>query len=363
MNGKSDTKRGNMGSKFTAGALLIAMTLTLTLACSGSNSKPEADPTQQEMLDTIDRMEQEIVALREEVEGQGELDLPIYLFQGQKILGGDIVNIESLTGEKPVVVNFWSAESPPSIHNLTEIQDFHEKYGDQVLVLGVDVRQATGQGTHKEGLDLLTELGITFFAGYVKDDRILTEYGIKGLPTTIFINTDGSVNDKWTGTLNQDVLVEKAGGMLLEGSLLAKAQATEPPGPCDQLLRNQMVFQRGASTAGRMQEVIRQIQDQRDECGSETWNPVVDDSNRIGSRGCWASESQTERQNSPKVGNLDVPGGLFEGRDPASRVTALSTRDGDNNIIIYWSSTPGQSPADKASCWMYVSRLNTWGQK
>ena len=232
VNGKSDTKRGNMGSKFTAGALLIAMTLTLTLACSGSNSKPEADPTQQEMLDTIDRMEQEIVALREEVEGQGELELPIYLFQGQKILGGDIVNIESLTGEKPVVVNFWSAESPPSIHNLTEIQDFHKKYGDQVLVLGVDVRQATGQGTHKEGLDLLTELGITFFAGYVKDDRILTEYGIKGLPTTIFINTDGSVNDKWTGTLNQDVLVEKAGGMLLEGSLLAKAQATEPPGPC-----------------------------------------------------------------------------------------------------------------------------------
>ena len=216
---------------------------------------------------------QETEALREQVVDQPELDLPIYLFQGQETLGGDIVEIKSLTGDKPMVVNFWGAESPPSRDQLPEFQSFHEKYGDQVLVLGVDLGQVTNQGTPEQGLSLLTELGITFSAGYVKDDRILTEYGIKGLPTTIFINTDGSVNDKWTGALNQDVLVEKAGGMLLEGSLLAKAQATELPGPCDQLLRNQMVFQRGASTSARMQEIIQQIQDQRDECRPQTWTP------------------------------------------------------------------------------------------
>ena len=204
-----------MASKFTAGALLLVLILMLTLACSGRESGPEADPAQQELLERVDRMEQEIEALREEVEDQPELELPIYLFQGEEILGGDIVEIKSLTGEKPVVVNFWSAESPPSIHNLTEIQDFHEKYGDQVLVLAVDVGQATGQGTREEGFNLLTDLEISFPAGYVRDDHILAEYGVKGLPTTIFINTDGSVNDKWTGTLNQDVLVEKAGGMLL----------------------------------------------------------------------------------------------------------------------------------------------------
>ena len=351
-----------MKRKFTAAALLLALIFTLTLACSGRESGPEPDPEQQELLERIGLLEQEIEALREEVEGQQELDLPIYVSQGKGILGGDIVEIESLTGDKPVVVNFWAPESRPSRDQLPEFQSFHEKYSDQILVLAVDAGQATGQGSRKQGLNLLTELGITFPAGYVKDDRILTEYGIKGLPTTIFINTDGSVNDKWTGALNQDVLVEKAGGMLLEGSLLAKAQATELPGPCDQLLRNQMVFQRGANTSARMQETVRHIS-QRDECGPQTWNPVVDDTNRIGSQGCWTSESQTERQNSPKVGNLDVPGSLFQGQDLTSKVADLSGRDGDNNVIIYWSSRPGERPSDRAACWMYVSRLNSWGQK
>ena len=57
----------------------------------------------------------------------------------------------------------------------------------------------------------------------LKDDRILAEYRIKRLPTTIFINTDGSVHDRWTGALAEEVLVEKVGGMLPSG--------TEPPFP------------------------------------------------------------------------------------------------------------------------------------
>ena len=207
-----------MGRKFTPAALLLVLILMLTLACSGRESEPEIDPAQQEMLETINRMETEIKALREEVEGLQELDLPIYLFQGQETLGGDIVEIESLTGDKPMVVNFWAAESSPSRHQLPEFPTFHEKYGDQVLVLAVDVGLATSQGTQEQGLSLLTELVITFPAGYVKDDRILAEYGIKGLPSTIFINTDGSVHDKWTGALAEEVLVEKIGEMLPGGA-------------------------------------------------------------------------------------------------------------------------------------------------
>ena len=52
----------------------------------------------------------------------------------------------------------------------------------------------------------------------LKDDRILAEYRIKRLPTTIFINTDGSVHDRWTGALAEEVLVEKVGGMLPGGT-------------------------------------------------------------------------------------------------------------------------------------------------
>ena len=70
MNSKSDTKRGNMRSWFAATPLMIALILMLTLACSGGDSPaaPETDRAQQELLDTIDRMDREMEGLRQEVE-------------------------------------------------------------------------------------------------------------------------------------------------------------------------------------------------------------------------------------------------------------------------------------------------------
>ena len=59
-----------MRSWFATTPLMIALILMLTLACSGGDSPaaPETDRTQQELLDTIDRMDREMEGLRQEVE-------------------------------------------------------------------------------------------------------------------------------------------------------------------------------------------------------------------------------------------------------------------------------------------------------
>ena len=59
-----------MKSKFTATALLLVLTLALTLACSGGDPTPapKTDRTQQELLDTIDRMGEEIESLQQQME-------------------------------------------------------------------------------------------------------------------------------------------------------------------------------------------------------------------------------------------------------------------------------------------------------
>ena len=139
-------------------------------------------------------------------------------------------------------------------------------------------------------------------------------------------------------------------------------QKAAEQGHCDQLLRNQLVFQRGASTANQIQGIVIQIQAQRDDCISGIWNPVVNDNNRTGTNGCWESEAATERINSPKVGNLEVPDGLFDSQDPTSSVMRQSGRDSENSIIVYWWDIPRRTPADGAVCWMYVSRLNSWSK-
>ena len=141
-------------------------------------------------------------------------DFPIIVSQGQDIVGGEQVAMASLVGEKPVIMNFWAAECPPCRAELPEFQKFYGEYHDRVLVLGIDLGQFTGQGTVEQGRELLAELGVGFPAGHTEDSGVLPKYQVLGLPTTVFINADGSIYTKWTGALNEEVLIEKADEML-----------------------------------------------------------------------------------------------------------------------------------------------------
>ena len=149
-------------------------------------------------------------------EGDREIakDFPIIVSQGSDLLGGEQVAMASLVGEKPVIMNFWAAECPPCRAELPEFQKFYGEYHDRVLVLGIDLGQFTGQGTPEQGRELLTELGVGFPAGYTEDSEVLPKYQVLGLPTTVFINADGSIHNKWTGALNEETLIEKAEEML-----------------------------------------------------------------------------------------------------------------------------------------------------
>ena len=65
-----------------------------------------------------------------------------------------------------------------------------------------------------------------------------------------------------------DMVIKPVGGVAME---------TQVGQNCDNILRNQLIFQRGASTDARMQVVIAQIQSQQQECTSDVWDPEVID--------------------------------------------------------------------------------------
>ena len=153
------------------------------------------------------------------------------------------------------------------------------------------------------------------------------------------------------------LIVEPAGGQNVAGDSVGDN--------CDQLLRNQLVFQRGASTSGRMNEVIRQIQAQRDNCVSELWDPKVGDFSTASpaATGCWTALPTYETSDvvlQGKVGDLTIPRSLYAGFDAADTVRGSSGRDSNNNILVYW--VDANLPADASECWMYVSRLNSWDE-
>ena len=182
----------------SVGLIITATLLALLLACGGGSGNGSGDSS-----DSGSEGDKELAA-----------DFPIIVSQGQDILGGDNVAMASLVGEKPVIMNFWAAECPPCRAELPEFQKFYGEYHDRVLVLGIDLGQFTGQGTPEQGRELLAELGVGFPAGHTEDSEVLPKYQVLGLPTTVFINADGSIHTKWTGALDEEVLIEKADEML-----------------------------------------------------------------------------------------------------------------------------------------------------
>ncbi len=138
----------------------------------------------------------------------------ITMFQGQDVVGGQEINFHDLIGERPIVLNFWAGLCPPCRAEMPDLQEFHEKFQDRALMLGVDLGQFTGLGTPEEGQELLDELGVLYPAGYTNDTSVVKDYEVLGMPTTVFIDAQGEIFNKWTGALNSDVLEEKTLEML-----------------------------------------------------------------------------------------------------------------------------------------------------
>ncbi len=176
--------------------LLIPLAMILTvaaIACGGSSS---------------------IIGDESGSSGDPAPDFAITMYQGQDVVGGQEVRLSSLFGEKPIVLNFWAGLCPPCRAEMPDLQEFNEKFEDRALLLGIDLGQFTGLGSPEDAQELLDDLGVTYPAGFTTEGGVIQDYEVLGMPTTIFIDTQGKIFNKWTGALNGSVLEEKTLEML-----------------------------------------------------------------------------------------------------------------------------------------------------
>ena len=148
--------------------------------------------------------------------GSGDLapDLTVSMFQGQDVVGGEKVTLSGLIGGRPIVLNFWAGLCPPCRAEMPDLQEFNEDFQDRALLLGVDLGQVTGLGNTDDAQKLLSDLAITYPAGFTSDSDVIRNYQVLGMPTTIFIDREGRIFNRWTGALNKNVLIEKTQEML-----------------------------------------------------------------------------------------------------------------------------------------------------
>lgn len=102
-------------------------------------------------------------------------------------------------GATPVVLNFWASWCTPCRRELQGFGAVAEQTKGEVAFIGLNTRDDSRAAARK----LLEASGVRFPSGYDPGGQLASTYGIRGLPTTVFISADGQILAHHTGALSR----------------------------------------------------------------------------------------------------------------------------------------------------------------
>ncbi|MFZ5436420.1 MAG: TlpA family protein disulfide reductase [Bacillota bacterium] len=124
-------------------------------------------------------------------------------------LNGDSVRLSSLRG-KVVVINFWATWCGYCVYEMPDLQELHEMYEGEVVVLAVNVREATDTVA-----GFVKANGYSFTVLLDRDGKVARTYMVSGLPTTFVVDRKGVLSSSRVGAMNlaqMESMVRKALG-------------------------------------------------------------------------------------------------------------------------------------------------------
>lgn len=112
------------------------------------------------------------------------------------------LTLESVAG-MPLVLNFWASWCVPCRRELPALGNVERLFGERIAFLGVN-----HQDDRDTALQLLEEAGVAYPTGFDPGGQVAREFGLYGMPTTVFISADGEVLERRTGEISESQLVE-----------------------------------------------------------------------------------------------------------------------------------------------------------
>jgi thiol-disulfide isomerase/thioredoxin len=97
---------------------------------------------------------------------------------------------------------------------LPHFEEIQDEYGDEIIIIAVDIGPFVGLGDSEDALALLDELDINFLTASTDDFNAVSGYKVFGTPATYFIAPDGEVVEKWVGFLSKEQVIENIENLL-----------------------------------------------------------------------------------------------------------------------------------------------------
>ena len=108
-------------------------------------------------------------------------------FKLQRLDGRGTIELASFRG-RPVVIDFWASWCAPCTRQSKRLEAARREYGDRVVFIGVDTRDASGEARR-----WVRRHGISYPSVRDGDGKVLEEWGGLPIPRIFFIDRDGKV--------------------------------------------------------------------------------------------------------------------------------------------------------------------------
>ena len=136
--------------------------------------------------------------------GYSAPDFTLVTIQGEEIQLADTIG-------QPVVVNFWATWCGPCRAEMPDFQRASERLAGQALILGVNQRESPDQITQ-----FALSVGVDYPLLVDASGDINRLYRVRALPTTVFIDRQGIIDEVYTGVMTQAVLEDRLQALLAE---------------------------------------------------------------------------------------------------------------------------------------------------
>lgn len=112
------------------------------------------------------------------------------------------VKLSDYRGKK-VFLNFWASWCPPCKKEMPDMQKLHENYGQEVVILAVNVGESKSVA-----LNYLMQNKLNFKVLLDQNKSTAQNYLVRGIPTSYFLDEKGVIQEKVVGAISYEKMLE-----------------------------------------------------------------------------------------------------------------------------------------------------------